>query len=91
MAIDVCIADTLKKDVNGNPAPRKSRVQQLRASLCGLITAFAKIVSRYSDLVYPVCGKARKIRRQWTITDWCTKKTQWYYNGSGLSIIHRQL
>ncbi len=73
-AIDVCIADTLKKDANGNPAPERVGVPTIKGVPVWPNYSVCKIVSRYSDLVYPVCGKARKIRRQWTITDWCTKK-----------------
>lgn len=39
------------------------------------------IVYKYEDMVLPTCGSSYKIRRLWTIYDWCTKVerncTQW--------------
>ncbi|MEP7321373.1 MAG: cohesin domain-containing protein [Saprospiraceae bacterium] len=72
--IDCTIADTIAKDANGNPLPQRVGVPTIKGNPVWPNNNLCKILSRYSDLVYPICGKSRKIRRQWTITDWCTKK-----------------
>jgi len=68
------IADTIAKDAKGNPIPQRVGVPTIKGNPVWPNYSVCKIISRYDDLVYPICGKSRKIRRQWTVTDWCTKK-----------------
>jgi hypothetical protein len=72
--LECSIADTIAKDANGNPIPQRVGVPTIKGFPVWPNHSACKIISRYSDLVYPICGKSRKIRRQWTVTDWCTKK-----------------
>ena len=31
-----------------------------------------KMLLRYDDLIFPVCGNGFKVRREWTFTNWCS-------------------
>ncbi len=68
------IADTIAKNAAGNPIPERIGVPTIKGHPVWPNYSVCKIISRYSDTEYPICGKSRKIRRQWTVTDWCTKK-----------------
>lgn len=70
--LDCHVADTIAKDANGNPLPQRVGVPTIRGNAVWPNYNICKILSRYSDTNYPICGKSRKIRRQWTVTDWCT-------------------
>jgi hypothetical protein len=70
--IDCHIADTIAKDANGNPLPQRLGVPTINGNPVWPNFNICKILSRYTDTNYPICGKSRKIRRQWTVTDWCT-------------------
>jgi len=70
--IDCHIADTIAKDANGNPLPQRVGVPTINGNSVWPNNNVCKILSRYSDTNYPICGDSRKIRRQWTVTDWCT-------------------
>lgn len=72
--IECHIADTIKKDAGGNPIPERVGVPTIKGNPVWPNYSVCKIISRYSDTNYPICGKGRKIRRQWTVVDWCTKK-----------------
>lgn len=72
--LECSIADTIKKDAYGNPDPSRLSVPTIKGNPVWPNYSVCKIISRYSDSNFPICGKSRKIRRQWTVTDWCTKK-----------------
>jgi Cohesin domain len=72
--LDCTVADTIAKDANGNPLPQRVGVPTIKGHPVWPNNSICKILSRYSDLVYPICGRSKKIRRQWTVTDWCTKR-----------------
>ena len=72
--IDCQIADTIAKDANGNPLPQRLGVPTINGNPVWPNFNICKILSRYTDTNYPICGKSRKIRRQWTVTDWCTRE-----------------
>jgi len=72
--LDCHIADTIKKDAGGNPIPERVGVPTIKGNPVWPNYSVCKIISRYSDTNYPICGKGRKIRRQWTVVDWCAKK-----------------
>jgi len=70
--LDCHVADTIAKDANGNPLPQRINVPTIRGNPVWPNFNICKILSRYTDTNYPICGKSRKIRRQWTVVDWCT-------------------
>ncbi len=70
--LDCAIADTMAKDANGNPIPQRVGTPTISGIPVWPNNNVCKILSKYTDVVYPICGsKSRKIRREWTIVDWC--------------------
>lgn len=43
----------------------------ITTSCSGLANAHCNTIAEYEDKVFEICGKSRKIRRTWTIYDWC--------------------
>ncbi len=80
--LDCSIADTIAKDANGNPHPSRVGIPTISGIPVWPNNSVCKILSKYTDVVYSLCGpKSRKIRREWTIVDWCagedTALIQW--------------
>jgi hypothetical protein len=66
-----CMSDFTLFDDNGNPAPAEVGVPTIGggafdAEVCGILRR------TYSDNVFELCGRSRKIIREWLIIDWCT-------------------
>ena len=66
-----CFSDFTLFDDNGNPAPAEVGVPtigggEFDAEVCGIIRR------TYSDNVFELCGRSRKIIREWLIIDWCS-------------------
>ncbi len=72
--VDCSVADSLGKDQFGNPLPQKVGVPTIKGNPVWPNFSTCKIISRYTDKVFPICGRSRKIRREWTVTDWCTRQ-----------------
>ncbi|MCB9269369.1 MAG: HYR domain-containing protein [Lewinellaceae bacterium] len=51
-----------------------------------LANAHCNTVAEYEDKVFEICGKSRKIRRTWTIYDWCGHRIRRVNNGSSSRI-----
>ena len=66
-----CLSDFTLFDDNGNPAPAEVGLPTIadgafEADVCGILRR------TYSDNVFELCGRSRKIIREWLIIDWCT-------------------
>ncbi len=66
-----CIEDFMTLDANGHPLPSESGVPTI---FNGLYSAdgCGNLKKTYSDNVFPLCGRSKKIIREWSIIDWCS-------------------
>ncbi len=70
------IKDTVFKFINGVCTLGDTCVSMYPST--GIL---CKMLLRYDDLIFPVCGNGFKARREWTFTNWCTGTRQSYaYN-----------
>ncbi len=72
--------DTFAKDANNNPAPSVSGSPNINSvAIYPTMAGYCEFNATYQDSIYTGCGNGYKVRRAWTVLDWCTNQVKKVY------------
>ncbi len=70
---DIACDATYAKDANGNPAISVAGSPTVNGvNIYPTMAGYCEFNATYQDSIYASCGNLTKIRRAWTVLDWCT-------------------